>query len=128
MGAMRASYLDVLGFVMEEDGESWIKFRIGSGFLTLRPRGQWRGWHDGEVPAGSACVQLAFKVSPAEVDACYEELLELEVEIIDPPGIRISAIAPCSSRIRRATCWRSMPKFDGGGNGRRCQSDPSLKD
>ncbi len=85
MGAMRAFYLDVMGFALEEDGEHWIKFRIGSGFLTLRPRGQWRGWHDGEVPAGSACVQLAFKVSPAEVDACYEELLELEVEIIDPP-------------------------------------------
>jgi glyoxylase I family protein len=85
MRAMRSFYLDVMGFALEEDQDHWIKFCIGAGFLTLRPRGQWRGWNDGEVPSGSACVQLAFKVAPVEVDACYEELLQREVEIIDPP-------------------------------------------
>lgn len=85
MQAMRSFYRNVMRFTLEEDHETWIKFRVGSGFLTLRPRGQWRGWHDGDITPGSACVQLAFEVAYAEVDACYRDLVEQGVVIIDPP-------------------------------------------
>ena len=81
----RAFYRDVMGFTLEEDQAHWVKFRLGGAALTLRPRGQWRGWHDGPVVAGSASVQLAFRVAPAEVDRCHEELAAQGVEIIEPP-------------------------------------------
>ena len=85
MQAMREFYLDIMRFPLEEDTDTWMKFRVGSGFLTLRPRGQWRGWHDGDIPPGSASVQLAFCVAYDEVDACHRELVELDVDIVEPP-------------------------------------------
>ena len=85
MQAMREFYLDIMRFPLEEDADTWMKFRVGSGFLTLRPRGQWRGWHDGDIPAGSASVQLAFCVAHDEVDTCHRELVELDVDIVEPP-------------------------------------------
>ncbi len=83
--AMRAFYLDVMRFALEEDQEHWVRFRVGSGFLTLRPRGPWRAWHDGEMPPESVGVQLAFRVAYEEVDACHEELVGRGVEVIEPP-------------------------------------------
>ena len=62
-----------------------MKFRVGSGYLTLRPRGLWRGWDDGVMPAGSAAVQLAFRVAYDEVDRSHAELDGQGVDIIDPP-------------------------------------------
>ena len=85
MQAMREFYLDIMRFPLEEDTDTWMKFRVGSGFLTLRPRGQWRGWHDGDIPPGSASVQLAFCVAYDEVDTCHRELVELDVDIVEPP-------------------------------------------
>ena len=72
-------------FQIEEDHPTWIKFRAGSGALTLRPRGPWLGWNDGPNVPGSASVQLAFRVAAGDVDACHAELLENEVEIVEPP-------------------------------------------
>ena len=83
--AMREFYLDIMRFPLEEDTDTWMKFRVGSGFLTLRPRGHWRGWHDGDIPPGSASVQLAFCVAYDEVDTCHRELVELDVDIVEPP-------------------------------------------
>jgi glyoxylase I family protein len=57
----RAFYLNVMRLPIEMDRPSWISFRVGSGLLTLRPRGQGLAWHDGPTVAGSACVQLAFR-------------------------------------------------------------------
>ena len=85
MAAMRAFYRDTMRFVLEEDHADWVKFRVGSSFLTLRPRGQWRGWHDGDIPTGSASVQLAFRVGYDEVSKCHEELVDRGIDIIDPP-------------------------------------------
>jgi len=35
--------------------------------------------------AGSAGVQLAFRVEPPEVETCFAELLQKPVEILEPP-------------------------------------------
>ena len=78
-------YRDVMRFPIEEDHPTWIKFRVGSTALTLRPRGPWLGWDDGPNVPGSACVQLAFRVAPGDVANCHAELLEKGVEILEPP-------------------------------------------
>ena len=81
----RAFYLDVMGFTLEEDHPHWVKFRVGATCLTLRPRGQWRAWHDGAAVPGAAAVQLAFCVAPPEVDACHRALVDKGVTILEPP-------------------------------------------
>ena len=85
MAAMRSFYRNTMGFALEEDLEDWVRFRVGTSFLTLRPRGPWRGWHDGDRPKDTVSVQLAFRVDYEEVDRCHAELTERGVEIIDPP-------------------------------------------
>jgi lactoylglutathione lyase len=79
----RAFYADVMGFPIELEQENWISFRVGASLLTLRPRG--RGFNDGEVAAGSAAVQLAFRVPPPSVDVCHAELVAKGVPIVRPP-------------------------------------------
>lgn len=83
--ASRAFYRDVMLFPVEEDLKDWVRFRIGSSFLTLRPRGQWLCWHDGASMSGAAAVQLAFRVAPEQVNECYAELIKKGVEVLDPP-------------------------------------------
>jgi lactoylglutathione lyase len=79
----RAFYADVMGFPVELEQENWISFRVGASLLTLRPRG--RGFNDGEAVAGSAAVQLAFRVPPPSVDVCHAELVAKGVPIVRPP-------------------------------------------
>jgi hypothetical protein len=57
MAKTREFYLDVMRFPLEMDRPDWVSFRVGSGLLTLRPRGQRA--HDGPPVDGSACIQLA---------------------------------------------------------------------
>ena len=78
---MRTFYHEILGFPIERDWEDWIELRVGSVLLTLRPRG--RPYDGGKLPS-SASVQLAFRVAPEQVEACYQELLQKRVEIIEP--------------------------------------------
>lgn len=90
VGRMRAFYQGVLGFPVHRDlwQGNWVELRVGSVLLTLRPRGlvTLRGrCFDGERAEGSAALQLAFRVAPAEVDACHRELVAAGVEILDPP-------------------------------------------
>ena len=85
MAAMRAFYRDVMGFALAEDHPDWTRFQVGGVNLTLRPRGAWLSWHDGEKPAGSAAVQLAFRVPYDEIDRCHRELVERGAVVIDPP-------------------------------------------
>ena len=85
MKETRAFYKDVMGFPIELDRESWVSFRIGSTLLTLRPRGLGLAWDDGSRVPGSAAIQLAFRVPPTAVDACYAELVAQGVPIIRVP-------------------------------------------
>lgn len=79
---MRAFYCNVMGFQLAEDEDEWVKFDMGSGFLTLRPRSR---WYDGESAAHSAGVQLSFRVAPGEVDTCYRELVAKGVTVVEEP-------------------------------------------
>ena len=56
--------------------------RAGAVLLTLRRRGR---SYDGTKIADGASLQLAFRVAPEEVDACYRELIRERVEILEPP-------------------------------------------
>lgn len=82
---MREFYLNVMKFPLALDQPNWISFRVGSGLLTLRPRGPWRTWHDGSIVKGSAAIQLAFRVPPSMVDDCHQELIAQQVEILEAP-------------------------------------------
>src|SRR5205823_7906336 len=79
---MKEFYRDVLGLQVYRELGEWIEMRVGATLLTLRRRGR---PYDGESTAGSAGVQLAFRVAPAEVDACYAELAEKQVDILEEP-------------------------------------------
>ncbi len=85
IGAARDFYRDVMGFRLIDDRPDWIRFEVGSRRLILRPRGQWLMWDDGPMPTGSAAVQLAFCVIPADVDRAHEALVARGAEIVDPP-------------------------------------------
>src|SRR5262245_9513033 len=84
MTAMRRFYEDILGFALiRKLSPSWIEYRVGNNTLALaRPR---LTTGDASAPNGSASLQLAFKVSAAEVDQCAEELLRLGISLLSPP-------------------------------------------
>lgn len=78
---MRAFYRDALGLPVYRDWDGWCELRLGGSLLTLRRRGR---SYDGSAPEGAG-VQLAFRVAPNEIDACWRELLAAGVEILEPP-------------------------------------------
>ena len=84
MDPMRRFYQDVLGFeLVRELSPGWIEYRVGANTLALaRPS---RTAADAPTPAGSASLQLAFKVSAPEVDQCADHLVRLGVELLSPP-------------------------------------------
>jgi glyoxylase I family protein len=79
---MKVFYHETLGFPIYRDWEDWVELRLGSVLLTLRRRGR---SYDGKKYPNSASVQLAFRVAPQEVDGCYRELLQKQVQIIEAP-------------------------------------------
>ena len=84
MAAMRRFYEDVLAFpLLRELSPNWIEYGLGSNTLALaRPS---RTAADAPTPVGSAALQLAFKVSAAEVDQCADELVRHGVKLVSPP-------------------------------------------
>jgi len=84
MAAMRRFYEDVLCFPLSRElSPGWIEYQIGGNTLALaRPS---RTAVDAPTPVGSASVQLAFKVSPSEVDQCTDELVRHGITLISPP-------------------------------------------
>ncbi|OSI23353.1 MULTISPECIES: VOC family protein [Bradyrhizobium] len=84
MVAMRRFYQEVLAFpLLRELSPDWIEYGLGPNTLALaRPS---RTATDAPTPAGSAALQLAFKVSAAEVDACADELARHGVALLSPP-------------------------------------------
>ena len=81
----RAFYLETMKLPLEMDRPNWISFRVGSGLLTLRPRGPGLAWDDGPAVGGSASVQLAFRVPPPAIDDWYAALTAQGVPILSPP-------------------------------------------
>jgi lactoylglutathione lyase len=82
---MKTFYHETLGFPIYRDWQDWIELHVGAVLLTLRKRGR---PYDGDKLPNSASVQLAFRVATGEVDGCYAELLERQVEIIEPPRVQ----------------------------------------
>ena len=84
MAAMRGFYEDVLGFpLLRELSPGWIEYRLCGNTLALaRPS---RTAADAPTPNGSASLQLAFKVSVADVDRCADELVRQDVGLLSPP-------------------------------------------
>jgi catechol 2,3-dioxygenase-like lactoylglutathione lyase family enzyme len=84
IAAMRRFYEDILGFrLLRELSPGWIEYRVGDNILALaEPR---LTVADVPTPSGSASLQLAFKVSAAEVDQCADELVRQGVDILSPP-------------------------------------------
>jgi catechol 2,3-dioxygenase-like lactoylglutathione lyase family enzyme len=84
MTAMRRFYEDVLGFSLSRElSPGWLEYRIGDNTLALaRPS---LTAADAASPEGSASLQLAFKVSTAEVDQCADELVRQGIELVSPP-------------------------------------------
>ena len=79
---MKVFYHEVLGFQIYRGNEDWVEMNVGATLLTLRKRGR---PYDGSKFPDSAGIQLAFRVTPAEVDECHRELVQKQVEILDPP-------------------------------------------
>lgn len=84
MAAMRRFYEDILAFpLLRELSPNWIEYGLGNNTLALAKPG--RTAADVPVPHGTASLQLAFKVSAAEVDACADELVRQGVALLSPP-------------------------------------------
>jgi catechol 2,3-dioxygenase-like lactoylglutathione lyase family enzyme len=84
MTAMRRFYEEVLAFPLTRElSLGWIEYQIGSNTLALAKPS--RTATDAPTPNGSAALQLAFKVSPPEVDQCADELVRHGVTIVSPP-------------------------------------------
>jgi catechol 2,3-dioxygenase-like lactoylglutathione lyase family enzyme len=84
MAAMRRFYEDVLAFPPTRKlSPGWIEYRIGANTLALAKPS--RTAADAPTPQGSAALQLAFKVSPRQVDQCADELVQKGVALLSPP-------------------------------------------
>lgn len=88
MNKMRRFYEDVMGFVVHSSlGEGWTAYQVGSCLLALTERGVM--FSDAPTPAGALSAQLAFRVTPAQVDQCAETLrgkgVAIESEPTDQP-------------------------------------------
>ncbi len=84
MAAMRRFYEDVLGFhLYRELSPKWIEYLVGGNTLALATPTLTAA--DAPTPDGSASLQLAFKVSVADVDACATELGSKGWPLLSPP-------------------------------------------
>ncbi|MBB1090842.1 VOC family protein [Rhodopseudomonas palustris] len=84
MAAMRRFYEDVLGFSLTRElSPRWLEYRVGHNTLALAKPSLTAS--DRPTPSGSAALQLAFRVTPAEVDRCADELIGKGVELVAPP-------------------------------------------
>jgi catechol 2,3-dioxygenase-like lactoylglutathione lyase family enzyme len=85
MSAMRRFYEDILCFPLSRElSPGWIEYQIGGNTLALARPSRWTAT-DVPTPAGSASLQLAFKVTPPEVDQCADELARHGVALLSPP-------------------------------------------
>ena len=87
MAAMRRFYEDVLGLSLQRElSPNWLEYQLGGNTLALAKPSLTAS--DAPTPAGSAALQLAFKVSAEDVDACAAELVQQGVTLVSPPTDR----------------------------------------
>jgi catechol 2,3-dioxygenase-like lactoylglutathione lyase family enzyme len=80
---MKAFYRGLFAFEVDSESETGLALRAGSVLLALRKRT--RGYDGSGLRTDLPGVQIAFLVSPAEVDLCYDQLVAAGVEILEPP-------------------------------------------
>jgi catechol 2,3-dioxygenase-like lactoylglutathione lyase family enzyme len=82
--AMRRFYTEVMQFEphFTTPGGEWIELRVGANILALAKPGLIV--KDPVPAAGTASMQLAFRVRRDEVDACEAALREAGVTIVSP--------------------------------------------
>jgi len=80
---MKQFYRDLFEFPVDSETDESLALRVGGVLLGLRKRT--RNYDGRGGGAESPGLQLAFLVSPAEVDACYEVLRAKGIRILDPP-------------------------------------------
>ena len=82
--AMLRFYRDTMGFRLQRElGGAWFELEVGDSILALTKRGVL--FDDPPPPDGAASLQLAFRVSRPEVDACAEALWSAGVALLDGP-------------------------------------------
>jgi len=82
--AMRRFYEEVMEFPLERElYPEWVEYRVGSSLLVMTRLGLM--FHDAPTPPGSLSVQLAFRVTPRQVDECAAALAEKGIELLSPP-------------------------------------------
>jgi len=87
MATMRRFYEDVLCLSLQRElSPNWLQYQLGSNTLALAKPSLTAS--DAPTPAGSASLQLAFRVSAADVDACADELVRKGVALVSPPTDR----------------------------------------
>ena len=80
---MKAFYRELLPFPAVTETATSLALDGGSVLLGLRQRERaYDGRGGGAVSPG---VQLAFLVSPDEVETCHQRLVEQGIEILEPP-------------------------------------------
>jgi catechol 2,3-dioxygenase-like lactoylglutathione lyase family enzyme len=83
MDRMRAFYNEVLGFPLRRSlGEAWFEYGVGATTLALTAYGLM--FDDTPPSRGMLALQLAFRVSPGEVERCAWELKAKGVEPLLP--------------------------------------------
>jgi catechol-2,3-dioxygenase len=85
LAPMRRFYHELLGLPVYRDWPGWLELQVVSALLTLRLRGR---PYDGAVAGGSAGVQLAFRVTPDDLDAWHARLVAQGVEVLEGPQDR----------------------------------------
>ncbi len=80
---MKVFYRALFPFPVVSETTTSLAMDAGGVLLGLRLRE--RGYDGRGGGAASPGVQLAFLVSPAEVDVCHQQLVEQGVEILEPP-------------------------------------------
>jgi catechol 2,3-dioxygenase-like lactoylglutathione lyase family enzyme len=83
IAGMKQFYRELFPFPVDSETDESLALRVGPVLLGLRKRT--RNYDGRGGGAASPGVQLAFLVSPPEVDVCYELLQAHGVRILDPP-------------------------------------------
>jgi lactoylglutathione lyase len=84
MPAMRQFYSEVLGFELQRElMPQWVEYRVGASLLALTEHGLM--FNDAKTPIGALSAMLAFRVAPAEVNACAAELKAKGIALVSEP-------------------------------------------
>ena len=87
MDAMQRFYERVMGFRLARLlSPDWREYHVGANTLVLARPGLTAD--DTPSPQGSAVLQLAFRVPPADVDRCAEALRKQGIVPLSPPTDR----------------------------------------